>query len=124
MPIAFSIPSALSVAGALSVTAAGHIVGTPTTNTGSGAISVVSSTSLVDTTGGGAYTLANGTSSGQIKIISMVAGSTVATVTPDGTALGWTSLILNAIGSAVILQWYTTYGWAVIGGFNVTMNMT
>lgn len=63
--------------------------------------------------GGDTFTLANGTA-GQIMICIMKSATGVATITPT-TKTGFTSVTFNAAGDSVILQYYTTLGWIIIG---------
>ena len=65
------------------------------------------------TTGGGAaaVTLADGSTSGQIKIINhIVDGGGTATVTPTTFANG-TTIAFDAVGESVTLVWNSTVGW-------------
>ena len=65
------------------------------------------------TTGGGAaaVTLADGTTSGQMKIINMIVdGGGTATVTPTTFANG-TTIAFDAVGESVTLVWNSTVGW-------------
>jgi hypothetical protein len=77
--------------------------------------SVAVTTSLVTlTTGASSGVLPNGTSVGQIKIITTIAvsGSAVYTNTP-ATMNGFTSFAINAASDAIILQWQTA-GWTIV----------
>ena len=65
------------------------------------------------TTGGGAaaVTLADGTTSGQMKIINMIVdGGGTATVTPTTFANG-TTIAFDAVAESVTLVWNSTIGW-------------
>ena len=83
------------------------------------ASSVVDVTSAITTiaTAAGALPLglANGTSDGQIKFISMITdGGGTATITPT-TLLGYSTIALDAVGdSCTLLYLNSTSGWAVI----------
>ena len=77
--------------------------------------SVAVTTSLVTlTTGASSGALPNGTSVGQIKILSCIAlsGGAVYTNTPT-TMNGFASFAINAAGDAITLQWQTA-GWTVV----------
>lgn len=69
--------------------------------------------------GGDIFTLANGTA-GQIMIIIQKTATGVSTITP-ATKTGFTSVTFNAAGDSVILQYYTTLGWIIIGGNSYTV---
>src|SRR5262245_58257876 len=77
-----------------------------------GALSVSLETTLLSITGTKAYTLANGTYEGQVKIvISIAAASTPAgTLTPTNLG-GGTSLAFNAVGDSCMLVWHGTDWW-------------
>jgi hypothetical protein len=96
------------------VTVGGAIIGSTQDLSGSGAVNLTSGTTKVTTTASAAaLTLANGTN-GQIKMVVMVVdGGGDATITPT-TATGYTTIVLNSVGDAVILQYFTTLGWMVI----------
>jgi hypothetical protein len=75
------------------------------------------------TTGGGAaaVTLADGTTSGQVKIIYMVVdGGGTATVTPTTFASGST-LAFDAVAEACTLVWNSTVGWVLVSDRGVTI---
>lgn len=80
----------------------------------SGACSVAVRTTLLSVTGTKAYTVANGVTVGQVKVLACtVAASTPAgTVTPT-TAVGFTSLAFSAVGSVAVMQW-TVSGWVLL----------
>jgi len=83
------------------------------------ASTIVDVTSAISTiaTGAGALalTLANGTSAGQLKFITMITdGGGTATITP-ATLLGYSTIALDAVGdSCTLLYLDATSGWAVI----------
>ena len=83
------------------------------------ASTVVDVTSAISTIATGAsalgLSLANGTSDGQIKFISMITdGGGTATITP-ATLLGYSTIALDAVGdSCTLLYLDATSGWAVI----------
>ena len=68
-------------------------------------------TELTTGAGAAAVTLADGTTSGQIKIINhIVDGGGTATVTPTTFANG-TTIAFDAVGESVTLVWNSTVGW-------------
>ena len=68
-------------------------------------------TELTTAGGAAAVTLANGTTSGQVKIINMIVdGGGTATVTPVTFANG-TTIAFDAVGESVTLVWNSTVGW-------------
>ena len=103
------------------VTVGGAIIGSTQNLSGSGAVNLTTGTTKVTTTGSAAaLTLANGTD-GQIKMVVMVVdGGGDATITPT-TATGYTTIVLNSAGDAVILQYFTTLGWMVISNYGATI---
>jgi hypothetical protein len=88
-----------------------------------GAVDVVNLVSEV-TSGAGALalTLADGTTVGQMKIITMVVdGGGTATVTPDNFANG-TSIALSDVNDTVCLVWANTIGWVLVSNSGATIN--
>lgn len=81
--------------------------------TGPGAISVTTAVTAITTTGPDAFTLANGTTNGQIKTIFLSDDGGDATITPS-FLVGGTTITLSATGEAVQLLW--AGGWLVLGG--------
>jgi len=68
-------------------------------------------TELTTGAGAAAVTLADGTTSGQIKIINMIVdGGGTATVTPDTFASG-TTIAFDAVAESVTLVWNSAIGW-------------
>jgi len=68
-------------------------------------------TELTTAAGAAAVTLANGSTSGQVKIINMIVdGGGTATVTPVTFANG-TTIAFDAVGESVTLVWNSTVGW-------------
>ena len=68
-------------------------------------------TELTTGAGAAAVTLADGSTSGQIKIINhIVDGGGTATVTPTTFAYG-TTIAFDAVGESVTLVWNSTVGW-------------
>ena len=79
-------------------------------------------TELTTGAGAAAVTLADGTTSGQIKIIYMVVdGGGTATVTPATFASG-TSIAFDAVGEAVTLVWNSAIGWVAVSSRNATIS--
>lgn len=81
----------------------------------SGALSLLTRTSLVSVTGTQAYTLAAGLFEGQRKTVRVI----VAASTPDGTLTptafaDGTSLDLDAVNEVVELEYHDTGGWRVV----------
>jgi len=88
-----------------------------------GALSVTKKFSLCSVTGTTAYTLANGTSVGQTKVVICTAGASTpnATVTP-ASALGYTSVsAIGAVGDIVTFVW-TGAAWAVQSQIGCTVS--
>ena len=68
-------------------------------------------TELTTGAGAAAVTLADGTTSGQVKIINMIVdGGGTATVTPDTFASG-TTIAFDAVAESVTLVWNSAIGW-------------
>ena len=79
-------------------------------------------TELTTGAGAAAVTLADGTTSGQMKIIYMVVdGGGTATVTPDTFASG-TSIAFDAVGEAATLVWNSAVGWVAVSSRNATIS--
>ena len=71
-------------------------------------------TELTTGAGAAAVTLANGTTAGQIKIITMVVdGGGTATVTPATFANG-NNLAFADVNDTVMLVWANTIGWVLV----------
>ena len=89
---------------------------------GAGAIDLTNLvTELTTGAGAAAVTLADGTTSGQIKIIHMVVdGGGTATVTPVTFASG-TTLAFDAVAEAATLVWNSTIGWVLTADRGVTI---
>jgi hypothetical protein len=79
---------------------------------GAGAADLVNLvTELTTAAGAAAVTLADGSTSGQVKIINMIVdGGGTATVTPTTFANG-TSIAFDAVAESVTLVWNSTIGW-------------
>jgi hypothetical protein len=71
-------------------------------------------TELTTGAGAAAVTLADGTTSGQVKIINMIVdGGGTATVTPATFANG-TSMAFADVNDTVMLAWANTIGWVIV----------
>ena len=81
---------------------------------GAGAVDLTNLvTELTTAAGAAAVTLADGTTSGQIKIINMIVdGGGTATVTPVTFANG-TTLAFDAVAESATLVWNSTIGWVL-----------
>ena len=89
---------------------------------GAGAVDLTNLvTELTTAAGAAAVTLANGTTSGQIKIITMVVdGGGTATVTPATFASG-TTLAFDAVAETATLVWNSSIGWILSADRGVTI---
>ena len=78
-------------------------------------------TELTTAAGAAAVTLADGTTAGQIKIITMVVdGGGTATVTPTTFANG-TSMAFADVNDTVMLAWANTIGWVIVSNSGATV---
>ena len=89
---------------------------------GAGAVDLTNLvTELTTGAGAAAVTLADGTTSGQIKIIYMVVdGGGTATVTPATFASG-TTLAFDAVAESATLVWNSAIGWVLSADRGVTI---
>jgi hypothetical protein len=62
------------------------------------------------TTGANALTLADGTTSGQVKIVNMIVDGGDGTLTPVTFANG-TTITFDAVAESATLVWNSTIGW-------------
>ena len=110
--------------GAISVNASygATITGGVQSLSGAGAVDLTNLvTELTTGAGAAAVTLADGTTSGQIKIITMVVdGGGTATVTPVTFASG-TTLAFDAVADTATLVWNSSIGWILSADRNVTI---
>ena len=110
--------------GAVSVNASygATITGGVQSLSGAGAVDLTNLvTELTTAAGAAAVTLANGTTSGQIKIITMVVdGGGTATVTPVTFASG-TTLAFDAVADTATLVWNSSIGWILSADRGVTI---
>ena len=67
-------------------------------------------TELTTASGAAAVTLADGTTSGQMKIINMIVDGGDGTLTPTTFANG-TTITFDAVAESVTLVWNSTIGW-------------
>ena len=89
---------------------------------GAGAVDLTNLvTELTTGAGAAAVTLADGTTSGQIKIINMIVdGGGTATVTPVTFASG-TTLAFDAVAESATLVWNSAIGWVLSADRGVTI---
>ena len=80
------------------------------TLTGAGAVDLTNLVTELTTTGADALTLADGTTSGQVKIINMIVDGGDGTLTPVTFANG-TTITFDAVAESVTLVWNSTIGW-------------
>ena len=113
-----------SATGAISVNASygATITGGVQSLSGAGAVDLTNLVTELTTAGGAAaVTLADGTTSGQIKIITMVVdGGGTATVTPVTFASG-TTLAFDAVAETATLVWNSSIGWILSADRGVTI---
>ena len=113
-----------SATGAISVNASygATITGGVQSLSGAGAVDLTNLvTELTTAAGAAAVTLADGTTSGQIKIITMVVdGGGTATVTPTTFASG-TTLAFDAVAETATLVWTSSIGWILSADRGVTI---
>ena len=77
---------------------------------GAGAVDLTNLITELTTTGANALTLADGTTSGQVKIVNMIVDGGDGTLTPVTFANG-TTITFDAVGESVTLVWNSTVGW-------------
>lgn len=88
---------------------------------GPGALSLTKPLSVITTTGADAFTLANGSADGQVKMIVLAVDGGDATITPTNLA-GFTTITLNDAGDGVTLVWSTSNtNWFVVGNNGATL---
>ena len=78
--------------------------------TGAGAVDLTNLITELTTTGADALTLADGTTSGQVKIVNMIVDGGDGTLTPTTFANG-TTITFDAVAESVTLVWNSTIGW-------------
>ena len=77
---------------------------------GAGAVDLTNLVTELTTTGADALTLADGTTSGQIKIVNMIVDGGDGTLTPTTFANG-TTITFDAVAESATLVWNSTIGW-------------
>ena len=77
---------------------------------GAGAVDLTNLITELTTTGANALTLADGTTSGQVKIINMIVDGGDGTLTPTTFANG-TTITFDAVAESATLVWNSTIGW-------------
>ena len=77
---------------------------------GAGAVDLTNLVTELTTTGADALTLADGTTSGQVKIINMIVDGGDGTLTPATFASG-TTITFDAVAESATLVWNSTIGW-------------
>jgi hypothetical protein len=77
---------------------------------GAGAVDLTNLVTELTTTGANALTLADGTTSGQVKIINMIVDGGDGTLTPTTFANG-TTITFDAVAESATLVWNSTIGW-------------
>ena len=87
---------------------------------GAGAVDLTNRITEVTTTGADALTLADGTTSGQIKIINMIVDGGDGTLTPTTFANG-TTITFDAVGESATLVWNSTVGWVATSTVGATI---
>jgi len=87
---------------------------------GAGAVDLTNLITEVTTTGANALTLADGTTSGQIKIINMIVDGGDGTLTPVTFANG-TTITFDAVGESATLVWNSTVGWVATSTVGATI---
>ena len=86
------------------------IIGGVQSLSGAGAVDLTNLITEVTTTGADALTLADGTTSGQVKIINMIVDGGDGTLTPVTFANG-TTITFDAVAESATLVWNSTIGW-------------
>ena len=87
---------------------------------GAGAVDLDNLITELTTTGANALTLADGTTSGQIKIINMIVDGGDGTLTPTTFANGST-ITFDAVGESATLVWNSTVGWVATSTVGATI---
>ena len=80
------------------------------TLTGAGAVDLTNLVTELTTTGADALTLADGTTSGQVKIVNMIVDGGNGTLTPTTFANG-TNITFDAVAESATLVWNSTIDW-------------
>ena len=93
-----------------SATYGASITGGVQSLSGAGAVDLTNLVTELTTTGANALTLADGTTSGQVKIINMIVDGGDGTLTPVTFANG-TTITFDAVAESATLVWNSTIGW-------------
>jgi hypothetical protein len=101
----------------------GRVVGTVfPLGVGGGAIPITSGTVQISTgAGAAAFTLANGTVGQFLTLVMVIDGGGDGTLTPT-TKTGFSTIVFDAAGDAVTLQYFTALGWMVVANSGATIN--
>ena len=87
---------------------------------GAGAVDIINLVTEITSTGTNALTLADGTTVGQMKIITMVVDGGDATLTPTTFANGSTMTFAD-VNDTVCLVWANTIGWVIVSNSGVVV---
>ena len=87
---------------------------------GAGAVDLDNLITELTTTGANALTLADGSTSGQIKIVNMIVDGGDGTLTPTTFANG-TTIPFDAVGESATLVWNSTVGWVATSTVGATI---
>ena len=87
---------------------------------GAGAVDLDNLITELTTTGANALTLADGTTSGQMKIVNMIVDGGDGTLTPTTFANG-TTITFDAVGESATLVWNSTVGWVATSTVGATI---
>jgi len=93
-----------------SATYGASITGGVQSLSGAGAVDLTNLITELTTTGANALTLADGTTSGQVKIVNMIVDGGDGTLTPTTFANG-TTITFDAVAESATLVWNSTIGW-------------
>ena len=87
---------------------------------GAGAVDLTNLVTELTTTGANALTLADGTTSGQVKIVNMIVDGGDGTLTPVTFANG-TTITFDAVAESATLVWNSTVGWVATSTIGATI---
>ena len=96
------------------------IIGGVQSLSGAGAVDLTNLITELTTTGADALTLADGSTSGQIKIVNMIVDGGDGTLTPVTFANG-TTITFDAVGESATLVWNSTVGWVATSTVGATI---
>jgi len=96
------------------------IIGGVQSLSGAGAVDLDNLITELTTTGANALTLADGSTSGQIKIVNMIVDGGDGTLTPTTFANG-TNITFDAVGESATLVWNSTVGWVATSTVGATI---